>query len=183
MGNLKHQMIPEISNVKNVTVVKPTNVEKQIEENKAKYGKRIKQFQAILEDEKYIPNGSTNGYYTFILDMYKALIHGRVITPKMAEANTKIAKRYSAHLRKEHNPDYQRKKLDFIEESLAKIGMVKRLLKRAKYTRGYTDRSMYFLNSVEEFLKKNGKLSVKQRKALNSMYKRFEKRVNKGITK
>jgi len=181
MGNLKHQMIPEISNVKNVTVVKPTNVEKQIEENKANYGKRIKQFQAILADEKYIPNGSTNGYHTFILDMYKALIHGRVITPKMEEANTKIVKRYSTHLRKEHNPDYQRKKLDFIEESLSKIGMVKRLLNRCKYTKGYTNGSMYFLNSVEDHLKNTGKLSVKQRKALNKMYLRFEKRVNKKL--
>ena len=59
--------------------------------------------------------------------------------------------------------------------------MVKRLLNRAKYTRGYTDRSMYFLNNVDGYLKKHGKLSVKQRKALNSMYKRFEKRVNIGI--
>ena len=61
--------------------------------------------------------------------------------------------------------------------------MVKRLLKKANYTSLYVDRSMYFLNSVERYLKENKKLSVKQRKALNSMYKRFEKRVNKGIKK
>jgi late competence protein required for DNA uptake (superfamily II DNA/RNA helicase) len=42
---------------------------------------------------------------------------------------------------------------------------------------------MYFLNSVEEYLKKDGKLSVKQRKALNTMYKRFEKRVDKILKK
>jgi len=115
--------------------------------------------------------------------MYKALIHGRVITPKMEEANTKIVKRYSTRLRLENDIDYQRKKSDFIEESLAKIGMVKRLLNRCKYTIGYTNSSIYFLNSVEDHLRNTGKLSVKQRKALNKMYIRFEKRVNKRLKK
>jgi hypothetical protein len=115
--------------------------------------------------------------------MSSALVHGRKITPKMEFAITNIVKRYSLYLKKENDPDYQRKKLDFIENSSAKIGMVKRLLNRANYTRGYTDRSMYFLNSVEEYLKKDGKLSVKQRKALNTMYKRFEKRVDKILKK
>ena len=59
--------------------------------------------------------------------------------------------------------------------------MVKRLLNRCKYTTGYTNGSMYFLNSVEDHLKNTGKLSVKQRKALNKMYLRFEKRVNKRL--
>jgi hypothetical protein len=174
-------MIPEISNVKNVTVVRPTNVTKQIEENKAKYGKRIKQLKVIINDLNYLSTGNT--YREFIIDMSSALVHGRKITPKMELAITKIVKRYSTRLRLENDIDYQRKKSNFIEESLAKIGMVKRLLKRAKYTRGYTDRSMYFLNSVEDYLKKDGKLSVKQRKALNSMYKRFEKRVNTILKK
>ena len=166
---------------KYITKVVPSKMEKQIKENKAMYGKRIKQLQAIIKDEDYIPEGSTNTYHEFIFSMYKALIHGRVITPKMADANTKIVKKYSAHLRKEHDSEYQRNKVDFIEESLAKIGMVKRLLNRCKYTKGYTNGSMYFLNSVEDHLKNTGKLSVKQRKALNKMYKRFEKRVNKKL--
>ena len=51
------------------------------------------------------------------------------------------------------------------------------------YTRSYIGRSEEFLNIVEGFLKKSGKLSVKQRKALNQMYKRFKKRVEKkGIS-
>jgi len=166
-----------------VTKVVPSKMEKQIEENKAKYGKRIKQLSAIIKDESYIPEGSTNTYHEFIFNMYKALIHGRVITPKMVEANLNIVKKYSEHLRKENDYNYQKDKIDYVEESTAKIGMVKRLLKKANYTSLYVDRSMYFLNSVERYLKENKKLSVKQRKALNSMYKRFEKRVNKGIKK
>ena len=80
-----------------VTKVVPSKMEKQIEENKAKYGKRIKQLSAIIKDESYIPEGSTNTYHEFIFNMYKALIHGRVITPKMVEANLNIVKKYSEH--------------------------------------------------------------------------------------
>ena len=178
---MEHQMIPEIpeDEIKNLIVVRPTHVEKQIEENKAKYGKRIKQLKVIINDLNYLSTG--NKYREFIIDMSSALVHGRKITPKMELAITNIVKLYAKRLRLEKDSNYQRKKSDYIEESAAKIGMVKRLLNRAKYTRGYTDRSMYFLNNVDGYLKKNGKLSVKQRKALNSMYKRFEKRVNIGI--
>ena len=66
----------------NVTQVVPSKMQKQIEENKSMYGRRIKQLQHIIEDEKYIPNGSTNGYHEFILSMYRALITGRKITSK-----------------------------------------------------------------------------------------------------
>ena len=37
-----------------------------------------------------------------------------------------------------------------------------------------------FLNSVETQVKIRGTLSVKQRKALNKMYKRFKKRIEKS---
>jgi hypothetical protein len=177
-------MNPFVENLKameNVTQVVPSKMEKQIEENKKLFGRRIKQLKVIINDLNYLSTGNT--YREFIIDMSSALVHGRKITPKMEFAITNIVKRYSLYLKKENDPDYQRKKLDFIENSSAKIGMVKRLLNRANYTRGYTDRSMYFLNSVEEYLKKDGKLSVKQRKALNTMYKRFEKRVDKILKK
>lgn len=162
-----------------VTHVVPSKMENQIEENKKLFGRRIKQLKVIINDLNYLSTGNT--YREFIIDMSSALVHGRKITPKMELAITNIVKKYTEHLRKENDTDYQRKKLNFIENSLAKIGMVKRALKRAKYTDGYTARSTYFLSSVEDHLKNTSKLSVKQRKALNSMYKRFEKRVNIGI--
>ena len=173
-------MIPE-DEIKNLIVVRPTHVEKQIEENKAKYGKRIKQLKVIINDLNYLSTG--NEYREFIIDMSSALVHGRMITPKMEFAIANIVKKYTIYLRNENDPKLKKKKLDYIEESIAKIEMVSRLLERAKYTSGYTNRSMYFLNSVKEHLKNTSKLSVKQRKALNSMYKRFEKRVNKILKK
>lgn len=159
--------------------VLPPKREKTRLENKAKYGKRIKQLQHIIEDKSYIPIDSTEGYHEFIRSMYIALIDGRKITPKMRSAITKIVEVYAKHI----NPERKKIKFDYVEESLAKIGMVKRLLTKADYTAMYEQRSMYFLNSVENYLKRTNKLTVKQRKALNSMYKRFEKRVNKGIKK
>jgi hypothetical protein len=171
MGNIRDKKI--------IRVV-PSKMEKRQKrraENKSKYGRRIKQLQLIVEDKSYIPVGSTDSYHEFIRSMYIALVDGRKITPKMRSAITKIVEVYAKHI----NPKYKKDKIDYVEESLAKIGMVKRLLKEGKYTDIYTERSMYFLKSVEQYLKKTHKLSVKQRKALNSMYKRFEKRVNKGI--
>ena len=166
-----------------VTQVVPSAVEKRVEFNKKKYGRRIDQFQKILENTDYIPNGSTNSYHIFILDMYKALFRGRKITPKMEMAITNIVKKYAKWLKIENNPKFRQKKYEFIEESASKIHMIKRLLNRANYTEVYKSRSDYFLNSVREQVMKNGRLSVKQRKALNSMYKRFEKRIEKSEKK
>jgi hypothetical protein len=160
-----------------VTQVVPSAVEKRIERNKRKYGRRIDQFVKILENTDYIPNGSTKSYHTFILDMYKALIRGRKITPKMESAITNIVKKYAKWLKVEKDPKSRQKKYDFIEESVSKIHMIKRLLNRAGYTDIYKSRSEYFLHSVENQVVKKGRLSVKQRKALNSMYKRFDKKV------
>ena len=51
------------------------------------------------------------------------------------------------------------------------------------YRPGYVGRSIEFLDSVEDYLKRTGKMSKKQRMALNQMYKRFKKKVElKGIS-
>ena len=170
-----------LSSIDDPTVIQvvPSAVEKRIDRNKKKYGRRIDQFQKILENTDYIPNGSTNSYHIFILDMYKALFRGRKITPKMEMAITNIVKKYTKWLKREKDPKSRQKKYDFIEESVSKIHMIKRLLNRAGYTDIYKSRSEYFLHSVENQVVKKGRLSVKQRKALNSMYKRFEKRIEK----
>ena len=88
-----------------VTQVVPSAVENRIELNKKKYGRRIDQLVKIIGNTDYIPNGSTNTYHTFILDMYKALIRGRKITPKMEVAITNIVKKYSKWLKVEKDPN------------------------------------------------------------------------------
>ena len=165
--------------MKNVTQVVPTKMEKQIEENKKLFGRRIKQLSAIIRDEKYIPEGSTNDYHEFILSMYKALITGRKITPKMELAITKIVKSYAKTL----NPENRKKKLDYTENTVSKIHMIKRRLEECNYTTGYKNSSLYFLDSIEKQVYDRGSLSVKQRKALNKMYLQFEKKLKKSEKK
>jgi hypothetical protein len=155
-------------------------MEKQIEVNKSVYGKRIKQLKVIINDKDYIPVESTNTYHTFIRDMYLAIIGGRKITPKMESATTKIVKRYSQYL----NPEYKKNKLDYTENTIAKLNMIKRRLDECNYTTSYKVDKLWFLESIEKQVHTRGSLSVKQRKALNKMYLQFEKRLKKReITK
>ena len=147
-----------------------------IELNKKMFGRRIKQLQVMIEDESFIPNGSTNSYHEFILSMYKALVNGRKITPKMESAITKIVKSYAKTL----NPDYKKKKLSYVENTLEKLSMIRGLLYDCKYTPSYEHNSEYFLESIEKQVNSRGSLSVNQRKALNKMYTQFTKRIEKG---
>ena len=150
-----------------------------IELNKKMFGRRIKQLQVMIEDESFIPNGSTNSYHEFILSMYKALVNGRKITPKMESAITKIVKSYAKNL----NPEYRKERLDWTENTIAKLNMIKRRLDDCNYTRSYTADKLWFLESIEKQVYSRGKLSIKQRKALNKMYLQFEKKLKKSEKK
>jgi len=140
------------------------------------FGRRIKQLQVMIEDESFIPNGSTNSYHEFILSMYKALVNGRKITPKMESAITKIVKSYAKNL----NPEYRKERLDWTENTIAKLNMIKRRLDDCNYTRSYTADKLWFLESIEKQVYSRGKLSIKQRKALNKMYTQFTKKLGKN---
>jgi len=150
-----------------------------IDKNKELFGRRIEQLKVIVEDESYIPKGSSNGYHDFVKSMYLALIGGRKITPKMESSITKIVKSYSKTL----NPEYRKKKLDYTENTIAKLSMIKRRLDECNYTRSYTSDKLYFLESIERQVYSRGKLSIKQRKALNKMYIQFTKKLEKSEKK
>ena len=161
---------------KTVTHVVPTEMEKKIKRNEVLFGRRIRQLSHILADESFIPDGSANSYHEFILSMYKALITGRKITPKMELAITKIVKSYAKTL----NPENRKKKLDYTENTVSKIHMIKRRLDECNYTTGYKNSSLYFLDSIEKQVYDRGSLSIKQRKALNKMYTQFTKKIGKN---
>ncbi len=143
--------------------------------NKKKFSKRIKQLKHIIEDESYIPKGSTDGYHEFIHSMYIALISGRKITSPMETSITKVVATYSKTL----SPEYQKKKLDYIENTISKLNMIKRRLAECNYTKNYINEKLYFLDSIERQVYSRGSLSVKQRKALNKMYDQFTQRLKK----
>ena len=147
-----------------------------IDKNKELFGRRIEQLKVIVEDESYIPKGSSNGYHDFVKSMYGALISGRKITPKMESSITKIVKSYSKTL----NPEYRKEKLDYTENTVAKINIIKRRLDECNYTRSYTNDKLYFLESIERQVYSRGSLSIKQRKALNKMYTQFTKKIGKN---
>jgi len=154
-----------------------------IDKNKVLFGRRIEQLKVIVEDESYIPKGSSNGYHDFVKSMYGALISGRKITPKMESAITKIVKAYAKRLKENNDPKIQKQKLDYVENTVSKITMIKRVLAGCNYTVGYTVDKLYFLESIEKQVYDRGSLSVKQRKALNKMYTQFTKRIEKSEKK
>ena len=144
-----------------------------IEHNKKMYGRRIEQLDHILMDSSFLTDGS---YREFVVSMYKALTGGRKITPKMESAITKIVKSYSKTL----NPEYRKEKLDYTENTISKLNMIKRRLDECNYTRSYTSEKLYFLDSIERQVYSRGSLSIKQRKALNKMYTQFTKKIGKN---
>ena len=150
-----------------------------IDKNKVLFGRRIEQLKVIVEDESYIPRGSSNGYHDFVKSMYLALISGRKITPKMESAITKIVKSYAKTL----NPEYRKDRIEWTENTIAKLNMIKRRLDECNYTRMYTSEKLYFLESIEKQVYSRGSLSVKQRKVLNKMYLQFEKKLKKSENK
>jgi hypothetical protein len=155
----------------------------KIAENKSLYGRRIKQLKAITDDTNYIPKRGTTGttlensYHEFIFSMYGALISGRKITPKMESAITNIVKKYAGWLIKETDPKLRKRKLDYTENTISKLNMIKRKLAECNYTKGYTNEKLYFLDSIERQVYRRGSLSIKQRKSLNKMHDQFTKKL------
>ena len=163
-------------NIAGVTQVLPTEMEKKIKRDEILFSKRIKQLKHIIADDSYIPKGSTDSYHEFIFSMWQALVTGRKITPKMESAITKIVKAYTKTL----NSEYKKNKLDYIENTTAKLNMIKRRLDECNYTTGYKNEKLYFLESIEKQVYSRGSLSIKQRKALNGMYTQFIKKIEKN---
>ena len=162
--------VENLKAMENVTQVVPSKMEKQIKENKKLFGRRIEQLDHILKDNNFLTDG---GYREFIVSMYKALTSGRKITPKMESSITKIVKSYAKHI----DPEHQKSRLDYTENTIAKLNMIKRRLDECNYTRSYTSEKLYFLDSIERQVYSRGSLSIKQRKALNKMYLQFEKKL------
>jgi arginine decarboxylase-like protein len=150
--------------------------DKQVKENQKLFGRRIEQLDHILKDNNFLTDG---GYREFIVSMYKALTSGRKITPKMESSITKIVKSYAKHI----DPEHQKSRLDYTENTIAKLNMIKRRLDECNYTRNYTSEKLWFLESIEKQVYSRGSLSIKQRKALNKMYLQFEKKLKKSEKK
>jgi len=144
-----------------------------VERNKKRYGRRIQQLDHILKDNTFLVDG---GYREFISSMYKALVSGRRITPKMESAITKVVKNYAKHI----NPEHQIKRVEYIEKTLDKINKIRSLLFECKFSPDYSYGKEMFLDSIETQVRQRASLSQKQRMTLNKFYTQFTKRLKKG---
>ena len=128
-----------------------------------------RQLNHILNDHRYYQNDSTR---EFTISMYTAF-GKRKITKKMEISMDRIIANYTKWQSDNSKLDkYQMR--EKIENGIFKINLIRTLLAGCGYTRSYIVRSEEFLNSVQNQLRLRGTLSVKQRKALNQMYKRFK---------
>ena len=153
--------------------------DKGVKRNKKMFGRRIEQLKVITNDESYIPKGSTNGYHEFIHSMYRALVSGRRITPKMESAITKIVKSYAKHI----NPKHQKTRVEYIETTLEKINKIRSLLFECKFSPDYSYGKEMFLDSIETQVRQRASLSQKQRMTLNKFHKQFTNRLEKKVKK
>ena len=101
----------------------------------------------------------------------------------MEASITKIVKAYSKRLQENNDPKLRKQKLDWTDNTISKLNMIKRRLDECNYTRSYTSDKLYFLESIEKQVYRRGSLSVKQRKALNKMFLQFEKKLEKSEKK
>ena len=133
----------------------------------ASLAKRKDQLHHILNDNDYWSDDT--GFKSFLQDQYDNLKKGWNLSDKQEAAVTKAVKRYAVYFFKKNDPEYKQK----IDDKVARINVIKKLLTQCDYHETYVWRSEEFLNSVEYQVKRFGKLSEKQVKALNSMHKRF----------
>ena len=136
----------------------------------ASLAKRKDQLKHILNDDGYWKKDS--GFKEFLQDQYRLLEKGYTLTDKQEAAVTKAVKRYAVYFFKKNDPEYRQK----IDNKVNRIKMIRQLLQKCDYQESYVWRSEEFLNSVEYQVKRFGKLSEKQVKALNGMYKRFQRK-------
>jgi len=137
-----------------------------------------RQLNHILNDHRYYQPDSVR---EFTISMYNAF-GKRKITKKMEISMDKIINKY-IEWQKSENKLNKYEKLERIRDGQYKLNLIRTLMSGCGYQPMYIVRSEEFLNSVEKQLRFNGMLSVKQRKALNQMYKRFKKRCEaRGIS-
>jgi hypothetical protein len=146
----------------------PHTMKKWIEYNKKEYGVQIIALKEIV-NKQVLDNGSSD---TFTSDMLVALIGGRKITPKMEDAIDNIIKR--------NTPEEQFKRNDWVERVVPKIIMVREMISDTSWTTGYRGETHNFINSVIEQAKSRKTLSKKQMEAVNKVYLKCKKNIDKN---
>tara|TARA_Y100000310_G_scaffold289606_1_gene316130 strand:+ start:111 stop:689 length:579 start_codon:yes stop_codon:yes gene_type:complete len=149
----------------------PHTMKKWIEYNKKEYGDEITALKEIV-NKQVLDAGNSD---TFTSDMLVALISGRKITPKMENAINNIIIRNS--------PEEMNKRNDWVERVVPKIIMVREMISDTSWTTGYRGETHNFINSVIEQAKSRKTLSKKQMEAVNKVYLKCKKNIDKNKKK
>ena len=142
-----------------------------IDNNKKVFSSQIKSLKEII-NQQVIDSGSSD---EFISNMLVALISGRKITFKMENAIDNIVKRNS--------PEEMTKRNDWVEKVVPKMIMVREMISGTNWTIGYRDNAHSFINSIIEQAKSRKTLSKKQMEAVNKLYHKLKKNVEKNAKK
>ena len=141
---------------------------KWIEHNKKEYGVQIIELKKIIS--KQVESCGSSDEFTS--SMLVALVSGRKITPKMEKAINNIIKRNS--------PEEQFKRNEWVETVVPKMMMVKEMISKTNWTSGYSSGAIGFMDSVIKQAKSRKTLSKKQMEAVNKLYHRVKKNIEKN---
>ena len=147
---------------------KPKHTNKWVELNKKQYATQIKALKEIINGQ--VVNGGSSDEFTS--SMMVALVSGRKITPKMENAINNIIKRNS--------PEELRKRNEWVEKVVPKMMMVKEMISKTNWTSGYSSGAVGFMDSVIKQAKSRKTLSKKQMEAVNKLYHRVKKNIEKN---
>jgi hypothetical protein len=136
--------------------------------NKERYKREIKNLRKLLDDNEYT-RVLSNGYHHFLSEMHRKLVSNARISPKMLSAVEQAIESYGNY----NSPEDKAKR----DSMLSKITKLKYLLTKCGYTRQYEYEKMEFLDSITKRIHKRGKLTPKQAKYANQLYKQFNKRI------
>ena len=147
---------------------KSKNTDKWIEHNKKEFGVQIIALKEII-NKQVLDAGNSD---TFTSDMLVALVSGRKITPKMEDAIDNIIKRNS--------PEEQFRRDVWVEKVVPKMIMVREMISDTNWTIGYRGNAHSFINSIIEQAKSRKTLSKKQMEAVNKLYHKVNKNIEKN---
>ena len=141
----------------------------------------MQQMMHILADKKYWGGSRSlsekgHSYKKFVSDMISAVVKSRNITKKMDNAMKNIVTRYMEST----NPEKIKEKEKRVKRIHWKIQEVRSKVDEAKYSQSYTSSGYHFLASIMSQVERTGKLSQKQKDALNKMYVKANKRIQKN---
>jgi hypothetical protein len=145
-----------------------TNRKKWIEHNSKLYGDKIKSLKEIV-NKQIMKSGSSD---QFTSDMLLALISGRKITDKMNVSIDNIIER--------DNPKYQAERYKWLELIVPKINLVIDSVEMTSWTSGYKRNTTGFLKDIVKQAKGRMSLSKKQMEAVNKVYKKIMKNIEKS---